>query len=157
MAKQWKAKGIIKSKLLPLEIATNNYWELSDNKESTMVVRGKKLYFTYDEAMKIKTDGGWRLPTRAEWAALYVEFGEKDGDIDPSVLTKALRLSENGYANSSLRGGGDYGYYWSSTADHILDSAYVLYFYSCFVDSSTNVPYDCGLSVRLVRDVKEDK
>lgn len=154
MAKKWKPNGTIKSKLLPIEIAANDYWEASDSKESPMVIGGKKQYFTWDEAMAIKAEG-WRLPTRAEWAVLCAEFGEKDGDIDHDVLTKALGLSDNGYVVSSLRGGGDYGYYWSSTADPLLDSAYVLYFYSCFVCSSTGVPYDCGLSVRLVRDVKE--
>lgn len=154
MAKQWKPNGTIKSKLLPIEIATNDYWETSDDDNDPAIVNGKKRYFTWDEAMAIKADG-WRLPTRAEWAGLCVEFGEKNGDIDHDVLTEALKLSEKGYANSSLCGGGDYGYYWSSTADPLLDSAYVLYFYSCFVCSSTGVPYGCGLSVRLVRDVKE--
>lgn len=155
MAQQWKPKGTIKSKLLPIEIATNDYWEASDDKESPMVVRGKKRYFTWAEAVAIRTEG-WRLPTKAEWAGLCVEFGEKGGDIDHDTLTEALGLSENGYANSSLRGEGDYGYYWSSTIAASTPRAYYLVFGTDItVDPFRSTARYCGLSVRLVRDIKE--
>lgn len=151
MAKKWKPKGTIKSKLLPIEIATNDYWEPSDS----MVVRGKKRYFTYGEAMGINVDG-WRLPTRAEWMALCIEFGEKDGDINSSVLSESLGLKKNGAVISgSLRNAGYYGYYWSSTAYSSANYAYYLYFDSGYVNPSNNNYRYLGFSVRLVRDVKE--
>lgn len=156
MAKKWKAEGTIKSKLLPIEIATNDYWETNKNDSDPMVVRGKKRYFTYDEAIKIKTDDGWRLPTRAEWMSLCIEFGEKDGDIDHDALTKALGLGKNGFVVSgSLEYAGYSGYYWSSTAYSSASTAYYLYFLSGYVAPSDDI-YRCyGFSVRLVRDVKE--
>lgn len=57
MAKKWKPNGIIKSKLLPIEIATNDYWEASDDK-SPMVVRGKKRYFyrCYGQSVRLVRD-----------------------------------------------------------------------------------------------------
>lgn len=155
MAKEWEPKGTIKSKLLPIEIATNDYWEASDDKENPMVVDGKKRYFTWDEAIRIKTDGGWRLPTRAEWMALCAEFGEKDGDINPSVLTKALGLSKSGYVGvESLWAAGSYGYYWSSTSNFSASYSYYLYFDSGDVNPSDEDYSYFGFSARLVRDVE---
>ena len=160
MAEQWRPKGTIKSKLLPIEIATNDYWEASDDDQNPMVVDGKKRYFTWAEAMAIKADG-WRLPTRAEWAVLCTEFGEKDGDIGYDALIKALGLGKNGYVNSgSLWFAGDIGYYWSSIAYPSTSGAYYLYFrsgnfYSGCVNPSSSAPCHFGQSVRLVRDVKE--
>lgn len=157
MAKQWKPKGTIKSKLLPIEIAANDYWEASDDNENPMVVRGKKQYFTWDEAMAIKADG-WRLPTRTEWMALCIEFGEKGGDIDHDALTKALGLGKNGYVVSgSLKYAGYSGGYWSSTACSSASYAYDLYFYSGRVYPSNFSNRYNGFSVRLVRDVKEER
>lgn len=157
MAKKWKPNGIIKSKMLPIEIATNDYWEPSDDK-SPMVVRGKKRYFSWIEAIRIETDGGWRLPTRAEWGVLCAEFGEKDGDIDPDALSKALKLERNGrVGEGSLIEADIRGYYWSSTAAPAADCIYHLTFSHSTVFPSD---YDFGycfykLSVRLVRDIKE--
>ena len=74
MAKKWKPNGTIKSKLLPIEIAANDYWEASDDDSDPAVVNGKKRYFTWDEAMAIEASG-WRLPTRTEWMRLCIEFG----------------------------------------------------------------------------------
>lgn len=154
MAKKWKPDGTIKSKLLPIEIAANDYWEPSDD-ESPMVIGGKKQYFTWDEAMAIKAEG-WRLPTRAEWMSLCIEFGEKDGDIDHDALTKALGLGKNGYVVSgSLKYAGDIGHYWSSTASSNTSYAYGLYFGSGRVYPSNFSNRYNGFSVRLVRDVKE--
>ena len=155
MTKKWKPDSTIRSKLLPLEIATNDYWEASDNKESPMVVGGKKRYFTWDEAMAIKADG-WRLPTRTEWMRLCIEFGEIHGDIDPDILTEALGLGKNGFVISgSLEYAGSGGNYWSSTAYSRASTAYYLYFLSGYVAPSDDI-YRCyGQSVRLVRDVKE--
>lgn len=154
MVKQWKPKGTIKSKLLPIEIAANDYWEAGDD-NGPAVVKGKKRYFTWDEATAIKADG-WRLPTRTEWAVLCAEFGEKGGDIDHDVLTKALGLSDNGYVYlGTLRYAGNEGVYWSSTAYSSTSYAYYLYFYSGGVYPSSYGNRYFGQSVRLVRDVKE--
>ena len=155
MAKQWKPKGTIKSKLLPIEIAANDYWEAGDDNESPTVVRGKKRYFTYDEAMAIEADG-WRLPTRTEWMALCIEFGEKGGDIDPSVLNKTLKLKKNGAVYSGWRWGtGNYGCYWSSTAGSSASLACTLSLYPGRVNPSEEGYRHVGFSARLVRDVKE--
>lgn len=155
MARQWHPRGIIKSKMLPIEIATNDYWVASDDDSNPTVVDGKKRYFTWDEAMAIKTDG-WRLPTRAEWMALCIEFGEKNGDIDPSVLSKTLKLKKNGAVYSgSLWFAGSYGLYWSSTASSSASGAYYLYFRSGGVFPSNYYYRYAGQSVRSVRDVKE--
>lgn len=154
MVQQWKPESTIKSKLLPIEIATNDYWELSDD-ESPMVIDGKKCYFTYDEAVGIKVDG-WRLPTRAEWARLCAEFGGRDGGINPNVLGKALKLKKNGAVTSSSRWVAGYsGSYWSSTAYSSTNYAYNLNFTSSDVYPSSNSYRYFGFSVRLVRDVKE--
>lgn len=155
MAEKWKPNGAIKSKLLPIEIATNDYWEASDDKENPMVVDGEKRYFTWGEAMAIKADD-WRLPTRTEWMRLCIEFGEIHGDIDPDVLTEALGLGKNGYVYSgSLRNAGYEGGYWSSTAASSTSHAYFLAFHSGYVGPSYNYYRYCGFSVRLVRDVEE--
>lgn len=154
MAKKWKPNGTIKSKLLPIEIAANDYWEAGDDNDPA-VVKGKKRYFTWDEATAIKADG-WRLPTRTEWMALCIEFGEKGGDIDHDALTKALGLGKNGYVYSgSLRRAGNYGYYWSSTAYSSASYAYYLAFLSGSVSPSYGSYRYRGFSVRLVRDIKE--
>lgn len=158
MAKKWKPKDIIKSKLLPIEVATNDYWEANKNDSDPTVADGKKRYFTWDEAMGINVDG-WRLPTRAEWMGLCIEFGEKDGDINPSVLAKTLGLGKNGSVHSgSLWYAGVDGYYWSSTA--YFNTSYVYYLDVCATSLS---PPDYsyyryyGFSVRLVRDIKEER
>ena len=154
MAKQWRPRGVIKSKTLPIEIATNDYWEASDDSDPA-VVRGKKRYFTYDEAVTIKADGGWRLPTRAEWMGLCAEFGEEDGDIDASVLRRALKLRMGGFVRSgSLRVAGFNGYYWSSTAGSSTSNPYALYFYSGYASPSVRNDRYHGFSVRLVRGYK---
>lgn len=153
MVKQWKPKGTIKSKLLPIEIAANDYWEAGDDNDPA-VVKGKKRYFTWDEATAIKADG-WRLPTRTEWAVLCAEFGEKGGDIDHDALTKALGLGKNGcVVSGSLKYAGYSGYYWSSNA-YSTSYAYYLYFLSGYVAPSPDICRYYGQSVRLVRDVKE--
>lgn len=155
MTQQWQPEGIIKSKMLPIEIATNDYWEASDDDSDPTVVKGKKRYFTWDEAMAIEADG-WRLPTKAEWMTLCVEFGEKDGDIAPDALSKNLKLKKNGYVDSgSLWGAGAEGDYWSSTALSDTSYAYYLYFYSSGVNPSYYSIHYYGQLVRLVRDVKE--
>lgn len=155
MAKEWKPKGVIKSKTLPIEIATNDYWEVSDD-DSPAVVRGKKRYFTYDEAMAIESDGGWRLPTRAEWMGLCAELGEKNGDIDPSVLSNTLKLRMGGAVRSDeLWHAGDDGFYWSSTTAPSARLAYTLCLDLDCVSTSYCYYRSYGLLVRLVRDVKE--
>ena len=154
MAKQCKPKGTIKSKLLPIEVATNDYWETSDDDSDPAVVNGEKRYFTWDEAMAIKADG-WRLPTRTEWMRLCIEFGEIHGDIDPDILTEALGLGKNGYVYSGPpRNAGYEGDYWTSTAGPSTGVAYYLYFDPGSVDPGSCNRY-FGFSVRLVRDVKE--
>lgn len=156
MTKQWNPKGTIKSKLLPIEIATNDYWEINKNDSSPMMAKNKKRYFTWGEAIKIKTDGGWRLPTRAEWVVLCVEFGEKDGDIDPSVLSKTLKLKRNGCVRvDSLAVADGRGYYWSSTAIPDANYMYHLTFSHNIVFPSDYDFNHYKLSVRLVRDAKE--
>lgn len=155
MAKKWKPNGTIKSKLLPIEIAANDYWEASDDDSDPTAVNGKKRYFTWDEAMAIEA-GGWRLPTRTEWMSLCIEFGEKDGDIDPSVLSKALKLERNGVIlSNSLWSAGDRGYYWSSTADSNTSDAHGLALFTTSSYPSNSSNRLIGFSVRLVRDVKE--
>lgn len=156
MAQQWQPEGVIKSKILSLEIATNDYWEAESDDSDPAVVDGKKRYFSWDEAMAIKTDG-WRLPTRAEWMALCVEFGEKGGDINPSVLAKTLGLGNNGFvSNGLLWYAGDDGWYWSSTTYSNTSNAYYLDVCTTSLSPPDN-SYYCyyGFSVRLVRDVKE--
>lgn len=155
MTKKWKAEGTIKSKLLPIEIATNDYWEASDDDNDPAVVNGEKRYFTWDEAMAIKADG-WRLPTRTEWMRLCIEFGEIHGDIDPDILTEALGLGKNGYIYSGpLRNAGYEGDYWTSTAGPSTSVAYYLYFDTGGVNPSNYGYRSLGFSARLVRDVKE--
>lgn len=156
MAKKWKPNGTIKSKLLPIEIAANDYWEASDDDSDSTVVKGKKCYFTWDEAMAIEA-GGWRLPTRTEWMRLCIEFGGVHGDIDPDVLTEALGLGKNGFVLSvSPMNAGYEGNYWASTAGPSTGVAYYLYFDPGSVDpGSCNCCFGFSFSVRLVRDVKE--
>ena len=53
MARQWHPRGIIKSKMLPIEIATNDYWKAGSDDSDPAVVKGKKRYFTWGEATAI--------------------------------------------------------------------------------------------------------
>lgn len=155
MARQWQPKRVIKSKMLPIEIATNDYWKAGSDDSDPAVVKGKKRYFTWAEATAIKAEG-WRLPTRTEWMALCIEFGEKGGNIDPSVLNKTLKLKKNGAVYSGWRWGtGNYGCYWSSTAGSSANLACTFSLYPDSVNPSEEGYRHVGFSVRLVRDVKE--
>lgn len=126
------------------------------NYDDMGVVRENNVYYTYDNAMKIEKKhfkpNGWRLPTKDEWQALYDEYGDRIADV--------LGLQKNGYisvVNGLLYLQGTCGLYWSSTADLSATYAYEFYF-----NASDFYPQDTdnkglGLSVRCVKDIKEDE
>ena len=152
--KIWKPEGAVKSSVLPLEVATSDYWEESDDVDDLAVVDGKKRYFTWQEAVDIRAGDGWRLPTREEWAILYDEFG--------SGLADRLSLGLNGYIGyNELTGGvelglkGYFGYFWSASIISIYNRSVYATAVST-VDASPGYKAEVSrkLSVRLVRDVK---
>lgn len=149
----WEPKVLKKSKMLGIEIADTNYWEIDED-------GNKKEYFTWDEAMEIqkKLPNGWRLPTRSEWSILAEEFGTyENGELDGTKLSEALDLPLSGYRNGgSTVFQGSYGYYWSSVAGNNNDAYYLN------LGSSNVYPQDYyykwyGLAVRLVRDIEAKK
>lgn len=157
MTKKWQPKGAIKSKLLPIEIAANDYWEMSKNDSDPAVVEGKKRYFTWDDAMAIKVKGGWRLPTMSEWSIMSVEFGDRDGEIMAGKLASTLKLKANGYIRSSYVEFKDECVRWSSTqASAEPFKAYMLFITDdkLYLTAYSTEKY-YSLPVRLVRDVKE--
>lgn len=151
----WEPKVLKKSKMLGIEIASENYWEIDDDGE-------KKEYFTWDEAMEIekKLPNGWRLPTRSEWTIIAEEFGQDaDGELNGGELSIGLNLPLFGYRNgSSTHNQGSSGYYWSSTA-YSSSSAYYLNLNSLRVVTQLDNLKRLGFAVRLVRDmeVKNDR
>lgn len=157
---KWKPEDTIKSKLANVEIASNDYWESSEE-DSEMVVDGKKIYFTFDEAVEIekKLGNGWRLPTRHEWSLICEEFAndQNTGELCPAMLGKKLELNKNGYIDDdSIEGSDSDAFYWSSTA-FSSNFAYNLDFNSGNVNPTFSLSRLYGFSVRLVRDLKESQ
>lgn len=156
---KWKPKDTVKSKLLNIEIATNDYWEKGEDGEFG-VADGVKKYFTFDEACAIeeKLGNGWRTPTRREIAIICEEFGQdSDGGLGAEMICGApLYFVRSGYYyyGGSMGNLGSSGGYWSSTVSS-TNFAYNLYF-----DSTLVYPQDLnnrgyGFSLRLVRDLEE--
>ena len=90
---------------------------------------------------------GWRLPSQAEYNTLISTY------TTGATLTASpwLGVYAGHYVNSRILAGGEFGYYWSSTA---YDSAYVYYLiFHSLLDAGV-VIYDVdkrdGLSVRCV-------
>lgn len=150
----WEPNVLKKSKMLGIEIASENYWEIDGDGE-------KKEHFTWDEAMEIekKLPDGWRLPTRSEWVVLAEEFGVDDnGELDKDIFMQNLTMYYTGYVN----GGSVYSpsvdaFYWSRTA-YSETLAYDLDFYSGggFGPQSASYKY-YGFAVRCVRDMEGEE
>lgn len=145
-----KFKPIAVCKLANIEIADKDYTE------------GEKEYFTFEEALNIEKNrsDGWRLPTRREWILICEEFAcEEDGDLIPRYLSDRLGLHEKGYMikeANSIYYAGQSGHYWSSTPFSNCRYAYRLYFNGSSAYPSLDFRY-FGCSVRLVRDIKDNK
>lgn len=146
------------SNLTGLEIASEDYWEYSDE-DSSAVVDGKKRYFTFDEALEIekKVGDGWRLPTRHECVLLTEEFGTEEnyGKFSPDRLEYELGLHKMGYVGgSSLYNFRAYANYWSSTV-YSSDNSYRLGYTSANVYPANRYYRNYGFSVRLVREKEQ--
>lgn len=145
----WNTNGKT-SELAKVLIAPENYTE------------GDKKYFTWKEACAIekKLNNGWRLPTRQEWTLICEEFGKKGGVYDVETLMKSLALEKNGvlYSEENVPSyAGRYGYYWSSTSISNGVDAYSLFFSgTSYINPSYNPYRYSGLSVRLVKEVKDE-
>lgn len=142
----WEPKVLKKSKMLGIEIASENYWEIDED-------GNKKEYFTWDEAMEIqkKLPNGWRLPTRSEWAILAEEFGQdENGELNGTKLSEALDLPLSGNRNGgSTYDQGSYGYYWSSVANN-NNNAYNLNLNSSDVSPQSYGSKWLGFTVRCI-------
>lgn len=137
---------IATSKLAKVYIAGEDYTE------------GDKKHFTWKESCAIegKLANGWRLPTRSEWVLICEEFGQKDGALNADTLMESLGLVRGGWVSSgSLSYVDSDGAYWSQVSNS-SSHAYSLYFGSSGVYPSDYSEKEFGLSVRLVRDVKEE-
>jgi hypothetical protein len=93
---------------------------------------------------------GWRLPTRTEWE--NVDAGGSWTNWDgPWNSPLKMHAAGNLYGSGGpLINRGSYGYYWSSTQDH-LSGAYMLYFFNtdCYRTTGDKAG---GESVRCLRD-----
>ena len=125
---------------------------------------------------------GWRMPTSAEFQALYDAClnGSFDTTTNPSGAsasvgkgvywctsydgvagclfcdgTNKLFFPAAGYGNGNgLSNSGSYGYYWSSTLSSDINCAWRMYFYNTGVNPQGYTWRYCGNSVRPV--VKEE-
>jgi uncharacterized protein (TIGR02145 family) len=106
---------------------------------------------------------GWRLPTQAEWASIYVASGNTwtwSNTTTPGYkistdggTTVSLFLPAAGYRNqgsSTLGNAGTIGYYWSSTPYSTY--SYYLYFSSGGVSPGSNYYRANGYSCRCIAE-----
>jgi len=139
----------IKSELAKVLIAPEDYTE-GDNK-----------HFTWEEACSIerRLGGGWRLPTRHEWALICEEFGvDGRGILSVALLGENLGVSKYGFGIADeILLAGERGEYWASTTaeDASLFARCLTFYEDCSVFPSANEDRRYKLSVRLVKDLEE--
>ena len=117
---------------------TDSYYGIVDNKTQLELS---------DDAARANWGGSWRMPTHEEqeelrtqctwtWTTQNGVYGYKVTSKKSGYTNKSIFLPAAGYRlDSSLSDAGSYGYYWSSSLyPDYPDSAYVLRFYSDFVD-----------------------
>ena len=115
-----------------------------------------------DDAARANWGGSWRMPTRAEqdelhnnctwtWTSKNGVYGYKVTSKKSGYTNKFIFLPAAGYrSGSSLYYAGSYGSYWSSSLYSDFPSgAWIVYFYSDYVDRDDNNRY-YGFSVRPV-------
>ena len=88
---------------------------------------------------------GWRLPTKAEYETLI-------GTYDTGAKLTAdpfLGIYSGRYRESTFYEGGNYGYYWSSTAYNAANS-YRLRFNNSSVDFNSNSDKRSGYQIRCI-------
>ena len=110
---------------------------------------------TSQEATDSICPKGWRLPTSkssGEYQALMAAYNiTSNTDSTTRITQSPLYFHPSGSVHSgSLRYAGNIGYYWSSTAYSSTNDAYILHFFSGYVNPSNYGYRYSGFSVRCL-------
>ncbi|GMQ24581.1 fibrobacter succinogenes major paralogous domain-containing protein [Algoriphagus sp. oki45] len=148
-------------------------WCYFENKEENGASYGKLYnYFAVSDPRGLAPEG-WRIPSQADWLDLMVSLGGKDvagkflkqefgwNDQGNGTNSSGFSAMPGGFRELSLLklnegfvAGGNFGYWWSSTADTRTESVWIvsLSFKDDRLFSSFESSFSDGYSVRCVKD-----
>jgi len=134
-----------------LNIAVPGSWYY--NNDPTNCTTYGRLY-TWEAAQTAckQLGNGWRVPTKAEWAAMIYEYGGYNKLIDGGSSGFNARLGGIRTSNGSFSRLGDYGYYWSATEPDSDRAWYYFFFRPSGQLTGSNTLKSLGLSCRCVQD-----